>query len=82
VERVKATTAQILSRARQEAVRPSDVDPVAFTTHVREGIPDQQPLTAEAINALDMVQFAELRQRLGIGASHSTSSTLNFLGSR
>jgi hypothetical protein len=81
VERVKATTAQLVSRVRQEAVRPSDTDP-AWQFNQSQGYGDQQPLTADQIGAMDMRQFSELRQQLGIGASHSTSSTLEFLEDR
>jgi hypothetical protein len=71
----KRTSAEIVQRVQQEQARPSDVDP-AWQANQREGLGDQQPMTAEAIAQLDMASYARLRGQLGT----QPQTMLDFLG--
>jgi hypothetical protein len=54
VERVKTTTAQLVSRVRQEAARPSDTDP-AWLHNPAQGYGD-----------IDLADYARLRMQPGM----------------
>ena len=71
IERAKQKSAQLVQRALQGQIRPSDQDDPGpgFTANVREGIGNQQPLTADAVAGLSMDDYAKLRAQLGIGQS-------------
>ena len=62
VARVRATTAQILNRARQAQIRPSDQDDPGpgFQAFVREGLGDQG---APDPASMSMSEWAEYRKR-------------------